>query len=169
MSNTKMNANSPESNRKRQLPESFLLLGLGIWKVTETKELFQLPTDQSGQNVVLFVFLPLQTLHICLKNRAWHVGVWPEHVSPVCTRLKTLLLLCLTIELPISAFLSVDISQKIFVIPLFFMRFWKSWGDRPRKITDSSFTRKSCEYNFAKWVIDIPSPLTEWTEPEITL
>ena len=122
MSNTKMNANSPESNRKRQLPESFLLLGLGIWKVTETKELFQLPTDQSGQNVVLFVFLPLQTLHICLKNRAWHVGVWPEHVSPVCTRLKTLLLLCLTIELPITAFFQLT-SPRRYLSFLYFL-----WG-----------------------------------------
>ena len=112
------------------------------WRLesAEPKELFRLPTAQSGPNGfhTLFVFLPF----ILPQEQGMVCGVWPDRVSTVCTPLKGLLLLCLTVEWPINAFLSVDITQKLFVNPLFSMRFWKSWGDRPRKITESSFARK---------------------------
>lgn len=108
------------------------------WRLesTEPKELLQLPTVQSGLNGfhILFVFLPF----ILPQEQGMVCGIWPDRVSTVCTPLKALLLLCLTVELPISVFLSVDITQKLFVNPLFSMRFWKSWGGRPRKTTEFS-------------------------------
>lgn len=108
------------------------------WRLesTEPKELLQLPTVQSGLNGfhILFEFLPF----ILPQEQGMVCGIWPDRVFTVCTPLKALLFLCLTVELPISAFLSVDITQKLFVNPLFSMRFWKSWGDRPRKITEFS-------------------------------
>ena len=108
------------------------------WRLesTEPKELLQLPTVQSGLNGfhILFVFLPF----ILPQEQGMVCGIWPDRVFTVCTPLKALLFLCLTVELPISAFLSVDITQKLFVNPLFSMRFWKSWGGRPRKTTEFS-------------------------------
>lgn len=143
MRNTVTTDNSPQSNGKRQLSDS--LSSALDWHLesTEPKELLQFPTKQDRMIFIPCLwFLPLYRLCPFASMVGTPCGIQPDHVSPVCKPFKELLLLCFTVKLPVSVFLSVDITQWIHIVnPLLSMKFWKSWGDRPRKITESCFTR----------------------------